>query len=115
MLEGTVLDSISRLAAERASECARLCGFVFAFACVFMFTCLHVGTGGVARSGAEWGGVGGWGGSTGPEVIMAWEPYLFFFFFFAVPDKRFIFQKHLTGSHLYTHHQPTHPFLNFLY
>lgn len=50
------------------------------------------------------------GSSTGPEVIMAWEPYLF-----AVPDKGLIFQNNLTGSHLYRHQQPTHPFLNFLY
>lgn len=62
----------------------------------------------MGQGGGGGGGGAGAGRSTGPEVIMAWEPYLF-----AVPDKRVIFQNDLTGSRLYRHQQPTHPFLNF--
>lgn len=65
-----------------------------------------------------WGGGGemGWvrefGAGVARDLRLSWpgNHYLF-----AVPDQGFIFHNNLTGSHLYRHQQPTHPFLNFLY
>lgn len=58
------------------------------------------------------GGGGGWGGLVGVarDLRLSWPGNHIF-----LPDKGIIYRNYLTGSHLYRHQQPTHPFLNFLY
>lgn len=57
-------------------------------------------------------GGGGAGENKARDLRLSWpgNQYLF-----AVQDQGLIFDKNLTGSHLYRHQQPTHLFLNFLY